>query len=200
MLRSWYQQARLTAFILSGGRSSRFGSDKARVLVDGEPLIRHVYASLIPIAASVTVVADRADKYADLGLWTIRDAYPSLGPLGGIHTALNSMNEPGWCLVVACDWYGLTPDVYRPLVRATREVNKVRAIAYYDGCWQPLLATYHTSAVQMVESALLSGQLSLCSLLDRIDAMRIASTSAFHKIIQVNTQQDLARCYGPRLC
>ena len=50
------------AYILSGGRSSRFGSDKARALAAGKPLILHAADTVAPVAASITVVADRPDK------------------------------------------------------------------------------------------------------------------------------------------
>ena len=56
------------AYILAGGRSVRFGSDKARALVEGEPLIRRVADGLAQVTGSITAVAQQADAYADLGV------------------------------------------------------------------------------------------------------------------------------------
>src|SRR4051794_14706591 len=75
------------AYILAGGQSQRFGSDKARAPLDGKPLIVHVAESLKPIASSVTVVAKDFGEYDDLGLVSIGDLQPGLGPMGGLLTA-----------------------------------------------------------------------------------------------------------------
>ncbi len=79
---------RVPVCILSGGRSSRFGSDKARALLRFVPLIVHVVRTAESVASRVTVVADTADKYAGLGLKTIVDLTPGLGPIGGLNTVL----------------------------------------------------------------------------------------------------------------
>ena len=63
----------LPVYILAGGKSSRLGRDKAMVEIGGEPLLVRVIRSLEPVAASVTVVADRLGKYRNLGIETIAD-------------------------------------------------------------------------------------------------------------------------------
>lgn len=78
----------LPAYILAGGRSTRFGSDKARAPLDGVPLLARVADTLRTVTAEPIVVADAPDKYADMGLPTIADCYPARGPLGGLHAAL----------------------------------------------------------------------------------------------------------------
>ena len=49
---------RVPAYILAGGKSSRLGSDKARVEIHGEPLLAHVARSLETVAAELVVIAD----------------------------------------------------------------------------------------------------------------------------------------------
>src|SRR5690242_19973966 len=47
--------------VIAGGRSSRFGSDKAEALLDGMPLVEHAAAALKPpVDAMVLVGRDRA--------------------------------------------------------------------------------------------------------------------------------------------
>jgi molybdopterin-guanine dinucleotide biosynthesis protein A len=83
----------IPVYLLAGGRSSRFGSDKARAELAGVPLILRLAHQVEPVASPLVVVADRRDKYLDLGLTTIADALPGLGPLGGLLTACG---RSGW--------------------------------------------------------------------------------------------------------
>ena len=76
----WVQVRR---FVLAGGRSRRFGTDKARACINGQPLVQRIADHLLPEAKGVCVVADRADKYADLGLATLADPFPPGAPSTG---------------------------------------------------------------------------------------------------------------------
>src|SRR5436190_19307235 len=97
----------LPIYILAGGKSSRFGSDKARAEIDGEPLLARIVRVLKPAAKNFTIVADAENKYGDLGLRTIADVQPGLGPMGGLLTALNDLREPGYLLLCSCDMVAL---------------------------------------------------------------------------------------------
>jgi len=95
---------KLPVYILAGGRGSRFGSDKARATLGGQPLLGHVAAMIEPVAAHIAVVADRVGKYDDLGFRTIADRRPGIGPLGGLDAALADLHGSGdWLLLCSCD-------------------------------------------------------------------------------------------------
>ena len=97
---------KLPVYILAGGRSSRFGQDKARAIVDGNPLIIQVATSLQQISSRTKVIADSKDKYNDLGLDTIADDIPGKGPISGLHKAINDLQAndgDSWFLLAACD-------------------------------------------------------------------------------------------------
>ncbi|MCI4590329.1 molybdenum cofactor guanylyltransferase [Sphingobium sp. BYY-5] len=68
--------------VLAGGRSSRFGSDKALArMADGRTLLDHAVAGLSPHVAEV-VICGREGGLADR-------PGPDLGPLGGLNAALH---------------------------------------------------------------------------------------------------------------
>lgn len=94
------------AYILAGGRSSRFPGDKALHLIDGVPQLLRLQQQLVQIGHLVSIVADRSDRYADLGIESIPDIDPQAGPLCGLLTALREQvtkAEPSWILIVGCD-------------------------------------------------------------------------------------------------
>ncbi|MEZ6193187.1 MAG: NTP transferase domain-containing protein [Phycisphaerales bacterium] len=67
------------------------------------------------------MVADKEDKYADLGLRTIADHNPGLGPLAGLQAALNDLREgQRWLLLCPCDAIVIKPDWVRQLIDARR--------------------------------------------------------------------------------
>src|SRR5437867_170131 len=94
----------LPLYIAAGGRSSRFGSDKARADVNGIPLILHVARRLEEAVSSLTVVADVEHKFEDLQLRTIADQHPGFGPMAALHAALDDQKHEGWLLLVSCDF------------------------------------------------------------------------------------------------
>jgi len=117
----------LPVYILAGGRSSRFGDDKARAMVDNIPLVVRLHKMIsAQVSSQVFVVASALYAYNDLGLTTLSDAIPNLGPVSGIATALEHAHKltslesdrtasetkhhsslmaipPQWSLIVSCD-------------------------------------------------------------------------------------------------
>ncbi len=94
------------AYILAGGQSSRFGSDKALVKIDGKPLLLRLHAALTGLGHAVQVIADREDRYAAMGLTCLLDAQPQSGPLAGLMSAVRhrrSLLGEGWLLLANCD-------------------------------------------------------------------------------------------------
>lgn len=83
--------------VLAGGRSRRFGSDKAVAMLDGRTLIEHVVARLGAQVDAVVVVG-RDGGIADR-------PGPDLGPLGGLNAALHYAASEGLDAVVTlpCD-------------------------------------------------------------------------------------------------
>lgn len=104
---------RLLGAILVGGRSTRFGSDKAAALLNGKPLIEHVAAGLAP---QVDALVGCGREWP--GLTSIADRpEPDQGPLGGLCAALQYARENGFDAVLAagCDVLPVPPDVARHL-------------------------------------------------------------------------------------
>jgi molybdenum cofactor guanylyltransferase len=92
---------RLLGAIIAGGRSTRFGSDKAEALFAGRPLIAHVAEGLRAQTSHLVVCGRRWP-----GLETVPDRpQPNLGPLGGLCGALRHAAAHGFdaVLTAGCD-------------------------------------------------------------------------------------------------
>jgi molybdopterin-guanine dinucleotide biosynthesis protein A len=88
--------------VLAGGRSSRFGSDKAEALLEGQSLLDHALAALRPHVDTVVVVGRAVEGQSMIADWPA----PDLGPMGGIAGALRHAEQEGFdqllCISVDC--------------------------------------------------------------------------------------------------
>lgn len=180
----------IAAYILAGGKSRRFGSDKARAPIDGRAMILHVADAVRMIAPRITVVAGTADAYADLGLRTIADRYPGRGPMAGLHAAL--LDAPTeWIALVGCDTIGVAASGWRVLPESRRD--GCDAVAFRHGLWEPLCALYRRAILPEVQRWLDAGELSMQRLLD---AIRTAPTPMppdwDGRPLSVNSPSDLS--------
>jgi molybdopterin-guanine dinucleotide biosynthesis protein A len=187
-------EAAVPAYILAGGRSSRFGSDKARALVGGTPLILRAAHELEPHASRITVVASQPDAYADLGLRTIGDRAAGRGPLGGLEAALADDAGAGWILLGACDLLGLGAGWISQLLAARELAAEAPAIAFRGALrWEPLPALYHARIAARARRELAAGELALHRLLADAGARGLPCPEGWEDLVRVTTPADLAR-------
>lgn len=181
---------RLPLYILAGGRSRRFGGDKARAPVDGEPLIVRIARSLSPVASATTVVAATDDAYEDLSLATVADDRPGLGPAGGVATALRHRRRgggEGWLLLSACDWLRVESGWARRLVAAV--APGARAVLFDPD--QPLFGMYHTDAAPHIARMIAAGELRMQTIAAGLSPILVAAPESFAAAVNVNRRGDL---------
>ena len=91
----------ITGVILAGGKSSRYGRNKALVDLDGIPLSHRVVRVMTTIFKELLLITNTPHEYAFLQLPMHEDKIKGLGPLGGIYTGLEVIpDEAGF--FVAC--------------------------------------------------------------------------------------------------
>lgn len=180
----------IPVYLLAGGKSRRFGSDKARAALRGKPLMMHVAESLSVAASRVTVVADVAGKYDDLGFRTIGDVVPGAGPMGGLLTALRDCDEP-WLLLAPCDFVGIQQGWIEHLLEETRD--GFEAVVFRGDRWQPMPGLYHASLADRIERQLQSAQRSMTFLLDHADVRVCPLPRDWPAHAGINTTDELDR-------
>lgn len=183
---------KLPVYILAGGKSSRFGSNKARATVDGVPLIMQVKSSLEFVASNIAVVAEADGAYEDLGLKTIGDLKPGLGPLGGLQTAMSDMTREGWFLLSQCDRMGIRPEWIRRLLDGCRVAGEgCRAVVFRGKYYQPIPGLYHSSLQPAVDDLIAGGELRLNLLLDPAFTHALELPENWASSKDINTKNDL---------
>jgi len=153
----------VSAFILSGGASSRMGKAKGLLEFGGQLLILRIARMLEPLVSAVTAVGS-AERYAGLGLHVIEDQQfgsseegsRTAGPLAGIASALTA-TRTDWNLILACDLPYLTAEwVDWLLARATVSTQQI-IMPHTAGGLEPLAAVYRRECAAPIIAALYRG-------------------------------------------
>lgn len=167
----------LLGVVLAGGESSRFGSDKALAVLDGESLLTRAVQALQSWCDAVVVVGREAAPVPCLADWP----RAGMGPLGGIAAALRHAAQQGFdeVLTLGVDCAGLPGDL--PVLLGP-------APAYAAS--QPVIGRWPASAARAVETILLGqGKHSLRALAEAVSARAVALPQA---PANINTPADLA--------
>jgi molybdenum cofactor guanylyltransferase len=142
----------LSAFVLAGGQSSRMGSDKAFVELEGRSLLSRMLELASAVTAEVCIIGSKA-KFAGQGR-VIEDEFPNHGPLGGIHAALLS-SESDLNLILAVDMPFVEVGFLHYLSQqALANQAAVVTLARAKGNWQPLCAVYRKAFLRGADEAL----------------------------------------------
>jgi molybdopterin-guanine dinucleotide biosynthesis protein A len=172
--------------VLAGGRSSRFGSDKARAVHGGRPLLAHVVQAMAGQVAAVVVCGRPESGLAGVAALPDRPS-PDLGPLGGLNAALAHARDYGYDAVftAGCDTPVLPADIVARLAAAGSPAMVAQ---------MPVIGLWPSSlAAQLDAHVADGGDMSLRRWGRSVGAVLLAVDDV---IPNINTPDDLARL-GP---
>jgi len=151
----------VTAFILAGGRSSRMGTEKAFLELDGQLLIDRMIGIAKHVAEQMRIVGPK-QKFSAFGQ-IATDIYPERGPLGGIHAAL-AISRTEFNLMLAVDMPFVEPHFLEYLLKQAVHSEALVTVPKVEGGYQPLCACYRKEFEGIAEKALAAGQNKIDSL------------------------------------
>lgn len=186
--------APLYGLVLSGGRSTRMGHDKAALQIEGRTQLARAFDLLAPLTAR-GFVSVRADQQQD----PLRRAYPHIvdlpdapaGPIRGILAAQQAYPGVAW-LVVACDLPRLDATTLQHLI-ARRDPARV-ATAYRstrDALPEPLCAIWEPASQLLLAAATAAGRNCPRKVLIQSDTLLLDQPHP-QSLDNVNTPADLA--------
>jgi molybdopterin-guanine dinucleotide biosynthesis protein A len=177
------------------------GTDKSRLLLDGESFVGRIARELSALTPSVSLVGNNTSPIqinVPINQARIPDVYPHWGALGGVHASLSACSG-SWALIVACDFPFATRDLFLHLASRREQFEAVAPIQS-DLIPQPLCALYRVQAcLGPAEHLIKSGERKPLALLQSVRTRWVSFSEladlkgAKHFFDNINTPEDYAQ-------
>lgn len=141
----------ITAVILSGGKSSRIGEDKALFKISNLTLIERIYFLLNKLFNEVIIISNKPKRYEFLNTKIYKDIFPGFGPLSGIHSGLTNSNT-NLNFFISCDMPFVSKELIEFLINI--EFNQDILIPKSNNNIHSLCAVYKKSCLDKAERLL----------------------------------------------
>jgi molybdopterin-guanine dinucleotide biosynthesis protein A len=189
----------VTGLILLGGKSSRYGSNKALVEIDGVRLVDRVARVMKSIFHRVLLLTNTPEEYVYLRIPMVEDLIKGLGPMGGIYTGLSTISDEAG-FFVACDMPFLNEELIRHLVDLREDFDAV--VPRMDWMLEPLHALYSKKCLAIVQEAIGQHQHQILKCFDRLRVRYVDEEELrrwdpdLRSLFNINKPEDLP---GPAL-
>lgn len=148
-------------YVLAGGASKRFGTNKALVELDGKPMLERMRHLLASAGACEIVIIGDPGKYGSFGATCVADRWPGEGPLGGIVTALlharGHAQRYEWNLILSCDMPFLTAEWLGYVVEQAEKSDTQVVFPNSLQGPEPLCAVWRTDAAEALQGGFARG-------------------------------------------
>ena len=182
----------VTAIILAGGQSSRFGGvDKGFVEVQARPMIEHVLEALKPQVNTILISANRhIAEYQAYGYPVIEDAhFAGQGPLAGIVNCLPAV-KTDLAISIPCDMPFLPDDLLETLLKVRKISSRLLQVPVTDQL-QSGVVLMPTSVRESIEDALKHKQNAVRAWLSTQEFDQIDFKAAADRFKNINAFVDI---------
>ena len=179
----------ITGIILAGGKSSRMGTDKGLLHLDGKPFVLYSIAAIEPLVSQTLIISNNPD-YDVFKLKRVEDIIKDAGPLAGIYTGLNQ-SKTDYNLVLSCDIPLIKTEVLEQLIEAQDGNSDIIQIVS-NGKHMPLIALYHKRCKTLFFELLKNGERRLHKALKQFKVKNVVLNSDRDFFTtNVNTPEEL---------
>jgi molybdenum cofactor guanylyltransferase len=182
----------ITGIVLAGGKSSRFGKDKALAGFSGKTLVEHSIAILQGVCGEILISSNNPEQFHFTGLPVIMDIYPQCGPIGGIHSGLIHASYEK-VLFLGCDMPLISKDLLLFMIQSSKTHQGV--IPMNEGFKQSLCILLEKNSSGVIEDSLKNKVYKILDALEglKINFLETSKESFFYEnlFFNVNTETDL---------
>jgi len=184
----------VTAAILAGGASSRMGTNKALLEIDGEPIITRTYQILAQLFHEVIIVTNTPADYDFLPCRKVPDLFPGIGSIAGLHSAI-AHSSAERTFVTACDMPFVDTETIRYLCQL-QQSGFDAVVPFSAGGQEPLHAVYAANCKEVFENAIQGNQRKILDILAQMRTRLVAwdeiqrVSGSGRSFLNVNTPEE----------
>lgn len=192
--------------ILCGGKSNRFGLNKAFLKVNSNTLIEYVVSRVKSYFKNIFVIVKESDDALKIQTLiknikvledTVKNEY---APIFGLLTAVEKITEPVF-FTLSCDTPLIDLNIVDILIKSLGDHNAVIP-RWPNGFVEPLFAVYRREPLhKSILEVLSEGKLDLNSVISRIPRILYFSTMVMERfnprldcLLNINTRGDYDKC------
>jgi molybdopterin-guanine dinucleotide biosynthesis protein A len=171
------QNVNISGYILAGGRSSRMGTDKALLIFQEKPLLKHIISLIEPIC-DIVVISGQNFGYSNFGVEIVPDLYTQCGPIAGIYSSLeHSVSE--WNLLVSVDVPFINEELLQYLISEAGDYDCV--VPEHRLGVEPLIGMYRRRILPVVDEMITHGDYKITRLLSQVNTRYLDCNSLVDK-------------------
>ena len=198
----------LTGVVLAGGKSRRFGSNKALADWNGTTLVEAAAKSLLRVLPEVLVVTKDKESLGFMesgNVKIVEDLFREDHPLGGLYTGLQRIKTK-YAFVCACDMPFVQLKLIEALWEAGRNADYDAVIPVWQGKRQTLSGLYSRVCSGMIRSSIDRGTLGITALCDRLRTRFYLEEEIKSEdpeglsFLDIDTREDYERVHRIRSC
>jgi molybdenum cofactor guanylyltransferase len=175
------------AIILSGGKSSRMGTNKALLKLNEKTTIERMVDILKIYFDDIVLVTNDMESYQFLGVKMVSDHYPGKGPLAGFHAGLMA-SDYDVNFITACDMPFISGELAATLVNMIDHYDAL--VPVINGKMQTLCAVFQKKSVAKIEECIENGRLPIKHLLEHLNVLYVTE-----KELQAYSNIDMERVF-----
>lgn len=155
----------ITGIILAGGKSSRYGANKAFVEINGVQLIERVITVMGSVFEHLILITNTPHEYTYLNLPMYEDLIKGLGPIGGILTGLEAISDESG-FFMACDMPFINGDLIHYMVAVSDDYDAV--VPRISWKMEALHALYKKSCLTAIKELIESNEYQTIKFFNKI--------------------------------
>lgn len=184
-------KSELTGGLLAGGKSRRFGQDKAQQTYQGETFMQRGICLLESLCDNVLISANdsNASSFSESGRKIVIDEYKDMGPLSGIYSLLKE-STTDHLLILSCDMPLLTKDILMKMLPQVH--HKIVCWQYPDNKQNPFPMLIDKSCLSIIKQMFDNHDLRVKSIFEQCDTELLKmDTDDIQLFSNINTIEDL---------
>lgn len=183
------QKKDITAILLAGGKSSRMGTDKGLIELNGASFMARIIRAVEPFVNKIVIVSNDPN-YDVFNLKRVSDIIPDAGPLAGIFSGL-FYSESEVNLVLSCDVPLINETVLKTLIDGYDPKMDVIQLQS-QGKTMPLIALYKKHCMHACLESLKKGERRLTQVVEQMKTKTIILDSSLEPLVRnINTVNEL---------
>ena len=178
----------LVGVVISGGKSSRMGTDKSLLLWNNKPFYLHAAEILAPFCSEIYVSCNvsQSNNYI---LPVIIDKYGSYGPISGVLSSMHALSGHS-IITLPCDMPELSEGIINEMISSNKERLDGVFLKDDNNQLEPMLAIYNPTIYSKLLAWYDSGKYSLKKFIESCDNISYL-TLDMHTLINLNTPTEL---------